>query len=192
MIFKFSLQEKYSDGTIFCDGIIYPVHSFVLATCSKYFEEIFEKCPKGNSKQPFIVIRDISRIQVEAILSYMYKGEVVVPQKTLPDLIKAAELLKVKGLGIRENQPKIKTHKENLSLGNEKKRDRSQSPCSEATSSKKLKDEPMIENNANGSSDDNSGLDEAKPEQYAISHSLFTNLMKSIVSFVLHFSILSL
>lgn len=75
----------------------------MLGTCSDYFEEIFSRAP---CKHPFIVLKDISNVQLEALLNYMYKGEVNILQKNLPDLIRAAESLRVKGL-IVSNERKL-------------------------------------------------------------------------------------
>ncbi|MCL4158088.1 UNVERIFIED_CONTAM: hypothetical protein GTU68_017282, partial [Idotea baltica] len=88
-------QELYCDATIACHGKYFPVHRFVLTTCSEYFEEIFERT---QCKHPFIIVKDVEELQLEALLNYMYKGEVNVLQDRLPGLIRAAEALKVRGL----------------------------------------------------------------------------------------------
>ena len=98
----FIFQDCYSDATILCYGKLYPVHSFVLSTCSEYFEEIFKQCRRLNNRHPFIVVTDIHPEQMEALLNYMYKGEVNVPQEMLPELIKAAEAVKMKGLAVSD------------------------------------------------------------------------------------------
>ena len=90
-------QDMYSDATIVCHGKYYPVHRFVLSTCSDYFEEIFEKI---ECKHPFIIVKDVKVCELEALLRYMYLGEVNVLQDALPSLIKAAESLRVKGLAV--------------------------------------------------------------------------------------------
>ncbi|KAL7638348.1 UNVERIFIED_CONTAM: hypothetical protein RMT77_010918 [Armadillidium vulgare] len=92
-------KELYCDATIACQGKFFPVHRFVLSTCSEYFEEIFERT---QCKHPFIIVKDVEELQLEALLNYMYKGEVNVLQDRLPGLIRAAEALKVKGLAVSE------------------------------------------------------------------------------------------
>ena len=72
----------------------------VLIVCSEYFEEIFERT---KCNHPFIVIKDIQPSEIEALLNYMYKGEVNVLQELLPGLIKAAEALKIKGLAVPDD-----------------------------------------------------------------------------------------
>ena len=98
---KHYLQDAYSDSTILCGGNYYPVHRLVLSTCSEYFENLFDQYIRMN-KHPFIVVKDIESKHIEALLNYMYKGEVNVPQDDLPELIKSAEAFKVRGLAMPE------------------------------------------------------------------------------------------
>lgn len=88
--------------TVACEGKFYPVHKLVLSTCSEYFEKIFENTP---CKHPVIVLKDIQTDELEALLSYMYEGAVSVAQNDLARLIKAAELLRVKGLAVPDEPP---------------------------------------------------------------------------------------
>lgn len=95
--------------TIACDGKFYPVHKLVLSTCSDYFEQMFERT---NCKHPIIVLKDIRSQELEALLNYMYVGEVNVLQNELAGLIKAAECLMIKGLAVPDEAPS-KESKEN-------------------------------------------------------------------------------
>lgn len=95
-------QESYCDATIACDGKFYPVHKLVLSTCSDYFEQMFERT---NCKHPIIVLKDIRHEDLEALLNYMYVGEVNVLQNELAGLIKAAECLMIKGLAVPDEAP---------------------------------------------------------------------------------------
>ncbi|XP_047478644.1 transcription factor GAGA-like [Penaeus chinensis] len=94
-----SIRHKgfYSDATITCDGKFYPVHKLVLSSCSDYFGSIFDAT---QCKHPVIVIKDIKHEDMEALLNYMYLGEAKVARSLLPELFKAAECLKIKGLAI--------------------------------------------------------------------------------------------
>lgn len=87
----------YTDVTIACDGKFYPAHKLVLSTCSDYFHKIFERTP---CKHPVIVIKDVECKNMEALLNYMYAGVVNVSQNDLAQLIRAAELLEIKGLAV--------------------------------------------------------------------------------------------
>nr|XP_045583251.1 longitudinals lacking protein, isoforms H/M/V-like isoform X8 [Procambarus clarkii] len=95
-------KESYCDVTVACDGKFYPVHKLVLSTCSDYFEQMFERT---NCKHPIIVLKDIRHEDLEALLNYMYVGEVNVLQTDLSGLIKAAECLRIKGLAVPDESP---------------------------------------------------------------------------------------
>lgn len=99
--------------TLACEGKFYPVHKLVLSTCSEYFESMFEHTP---CKHPIIVLKDIKSDEMESLLSYMYAGVVNVAQTDLARLIKAAELLKVKGLAVPDEPPPEETRKNSSPL----------------------------------------------------------------------------
>lgn len=88
--------------TVACEGKFYPVHKLVLSTCSEYFEKIFENTP---CKHPVIVLKDVNRSDLEALFCYMYEGAVSVAQSNLGRLIKAAEVLRIKGLAVPDEPP---------------------------------------------------------------------------------------
>ncbi|XP_045112937.1 uncharacterized protein LOC123505551 isoform X7 [Portunus trituberculatus] len=95
-------KERYTDVTVACEGKFYPVHKLVLSTCSEYFEKIFENTP---CKHPVIVLKDVNRCDLEALFCYMYEGAVSVAQSNLGRLIKAAEVLRIKGLAVPDEPP---------------------------------------------------------------------------------------
>lgn len=95
-------KHTYTDATLACDGKFYPVHKLVMSTCSDYFAEIFEKTP---CKNPVVVLKDIRKSDLDALLDYMYIGEVDVRQSELAGLIKAAECLRIKGLAVPDEDP---------------------------------------------------------------------------------------
>ncbi|XP_042233091.1 zinc finger and BTB domain-containing protein 7A-like isoform X5 [Homarus americanus] len=95
-------MERYTDVTVACEGKFYPAHKLVLSTCSDYFLKMFERTP---CKHPIIVVKDVQCRDIEALLSYMYAGVVSVAQNDLAQLIKAAELLQIKGLAVPDEPP---------------------------------------------------------------------------------------
>ncbi|XP_069944067.1 zinc finger and BTB domain-containing protein 7A isoform X11 [Cherax quadricarinatus] len=103
-------KERYTDVTLACEGKFYPVHKLVLSTCSEYFEKMFEHTP---CKHPVIVLKDVKPDELEALLSYMYAGVVSVAQNDLARLIKAAELLQIKGLAVPDEPPMKECGKKN-------------------------------------------------------------------------------
>ena len=74
----------------------------MLSACSDYFQEMFSRT---EGKHPIIVLKDIHSSDLEALLNYMYVGEVNVEQDKLSGLIKAAECLKIKGLAVPDADP---------------------------------------------------------------------------------------
>ncbi|KAK7072072.1 hypothetical protein SK128_021102 [Halocaridina rubra] len=99
-------KQSYTDVTLACDGKFYSVHKLVLSTCSDYFCAMFEKTA---CKSPVIVLKDIKSEDLEALLDYMYLGEVNVRQSDLASLIKAAENLRIKGLAVPDDEPPKKS-----------------------------------------------------------------------------------
>ncbi|XP_042224559.1 longitudinals lacking protein, isoforms A/B/D/L-like isoform X3 [Homarus americanus] len=95
-------KQAYTDVTLACDGKFYSVHKLVLSTCSDYFCAMFDKTA---CKSPVIVLKDIKCEDLEALLDYMYLGEVNVRQCDLASLIKAAENLRIKGLAVPDDEP---------------------------------------------------------------------------------------
>lgn len=57
-----------------------------------------------QSIHPFIIVTNIESGYLEALLNFMYNGEVNVLHEMLPGLIKAAEILKIKGLAVPDEE----------------------------------------------------------------------------------------
>ncbi|XP_071530854.1 uncharacterized protein [Panulirus ornatus] len=115
-------KERYTDVTVACEGKFYPVHKLVLSTCSEYFEKIFDNTP---CKHPVIVLKDVQTDELEALLSYMYEGAVSVAQNDLARLIKAAEVLRIKGLAVPDEPPISETSSKRMTQSRNASDDRS-------------------------------------------------------------------
>ena len=110
----FSFQNKniFFEG----DGQSCKAHKMILSACSPYFKALLEENP---AKHPIIILKDVPFQHLTAILEFMYAGEVNVAQvweendnenrrekqnncfcfqDQLPQFLKTAERLKVKGL----------------------------------------------------------------------------------------------
>uniref|UniRef100_A0A1A9W0V0 BTB domain-containing protein n=1 Tax=Glossina brevipalpis TaxID=37001 RepID=A0A1A9W0V0_9MUSC len=74
-------EKSFTDVTLACEG----------QTCKAHKME-------NPSKHPIIILKDVSYIHLQAILEFMYAGEVNVSQEQLPAFLKTADRLKVKGL----------------------------------------------------------------------------------------------
>ena len=94
-------KESYSDITILCEAKCLNAHKVVLCSCSPYFEAV---CKEFDKTHPVILIKDVSYDDMKALLHFMYKGEVNVPQNRLQSLVSTAESLKIKGLALNSDQ----------------------------------------------------------------------------------------
>ncbi|XP_066137930.1 protein jim lovell isoform X3 [Euwallacea fornicatus] len=101
------------DVTLVCSETSIRAHKVVLSACSPLFQRIFSENP---CKHPVIVLKDFSGWVVQAIIDFMYKGEISVIQEQLQCLMKAAESLQVRGLA---NQDPFGVDKESTSVVNQ-------------------------------------------------------------------------
>lgn len=109
---KYFQNQKFLDCTLLVEGQLVPCHKFVLDACSDYFAG-FLKNPKLDDKNIVICLpKEIKLWEIQAILSFMYNGEVCISQEGLSSLVKCAELLQVKGLCGNETSTIIPTEKE--------------------------------------------------------------------------------
>lgn len=67
---------------------------------------------KNPTKHPIVFMKDVTSRDLEALLDFMYNGEVNVPQSSLGSLIKTAEGLQIKGLAVPDDPPVSKRDKE--------------------------------------------------------------------------------
>lgn len=96
-------NEYFTDVTLACEGGSFiKCHKMVLAACSSYFQCLFSEL---QCRHPVVVLKDVRYTEIQAILEYMYKGEVSITQEEVEPLLKVAEALKVKGL-VGENNYK--------------------------------------------------------------------------------------
>lgn len=90
------LQSKtLVDVTLVCAETSIRAHKVVLSACSPFFQRVFNETP---CKHPVIVLKDFRGWIVQAIIDFMYRGEISVPQAKLQQLIQAGESLQVRGL----------------------------------------------------------------------------------------------
>lgn len=76
-------------------GQIFKAHKLILAACSKNFAELFETAPASANGSICVILEATSADNMQALLEFMYKGEVHVSQKALESFLKAAESLQV-------------------------------------------------------------------------------------------------
>lgn len=88
-------QNSLVDVTLVCADRSLRAHKVVLSACSPFFERVFNETP---CKHPTIVLKDFHGWLVQAIVDFMYRGEIAVQQQNLTQLIEAGESLQVRGL----------------------------------------------------------------------------------------------
>jgi len=103
--------RRYLDSQLFCnvtlsaEGRTVKCHQEILSACSNWFENILSSVE--NYQHPIILLKDVSFIELEYIVNFMYSGEVVVPQEEIQSFLKTAELLEIKGLLDRQEEKKV-------------------------------------------------------------------------------------
>ncbi|CAK1603097.1 unnamed protein product [Parnassius mnemosyne] len=88
-------SDDLVDVTLCCDGGKIRAHKMLLSACSSYFKEIFKENP---CQHPVIIFRNFKFEDLNAIINFMYHGEVNIFQEQLESFLVTAELLEVKGL----------------------------------------------------------------------------------------------
>lgn len=88
-------EEDLVDVTLYCEGRRIRAHKMVLSACSSYFKDIFKENP---SQHPIIIFKNVKYSDLVSLVEFMYQGEVVVLQESLPSFLHTAELLSVRGL----------------------------------------------------------------------------------------------
>ncbi|XP_034828965.1 broad-complex core protein isoforms 1/2/3/4/5-like [Maniola hyperantus] len=88
-------ENDLVDVTLCCDGGKIRAHKMLLSACSSYFRQIFKENP---CQHPVIIFRNFKFEDLNAIINFMYHGEVNIFQEQLESFLITAELLEVKGL----------------------------------------------------------------------------------------------
>lgn len=96
------------DVTLAAEGKSIQVHRLVLCACSNYFQELLSL---HWDKQAVVFLKDVKFDHLQALVDYMYRGEVNVSQDQLAAFLNTAEALKIKGLADgdrdRKNEKRI-------------------------------------------------------------------------------------
>ncbi|XP_015118621.1 zinc finger and BTB domain-containing protein 14 isoform X2 [Diachasma alloeum] len=88
-------EEGLVDVTLASDGQCLTAHKVILSASSPFFKKVFQTNP---CQHPVIILQDVHFTELEALLIFIYKGEVNIEEKKLSALLKAAETLQIRGL----------------------------------------------------------------------------------------------
>ena len=93
--------EAFVDVTLACQGSQFiKCHRVVLSACSPYFQNLLLE---HTGQHPIIILRDLQFAELQALVEFMYKGEINVLQDQIPRLLRTAEILRIRGLAEVKN-----------------------------------------------------------------------------------------
>ena len=95
-------SQEMSDVTLACDGYEIGAHKTIVSASSLFFREVIRKSKHPN---PYIYLKGVSKETLEAILKFIYNGEVTARSANLENLVNVANELKIEGL-MEENSKK--------------------------------------------------------------------------------------
>ena len=102
-------RQEFSDVTLVCgDGHQVAAHKVMLASCSKFFQGILRQ---NSHPSPLIYLDSIHPDQLDALVAFMYTGEVTIASHLLDEFLTSAQKLKVAGL-LEEEQDKVYEERE--------------------------------------------------------------------------------
>jgi len=93
-------DKDFTDLTLVCADKQVDVHKVVLASSSQFFRRVLKNIKHSH---PLIYLSGIKFKDLEAVLSFMYLGQVNLAQEDLDSFLAVAEELGVKGLTPGEN-----------------------------------------------------------------------------------------
>jgi len=101
-------EKDLLDCTLSCGPQQLQAHKLILSACSPFFRTVFKQNPHPH---PLLFLKGISYTDLQAIITFMYHGEVNVAQEDLSNFLQVAEELKVKGLSEQEKRRSSNTVK---------------------------------------------------------------------------------
>ncbi|XP_023337730.1 protein tramtrack, beta isoform isoform X7 [Eurytemora carolleeae] len=88
-------DKDFFDITLACEDDQVQAHKVILSACSPFFRSILKR---NQHQHPLLYLKGVKFSELQAVLNFMYQGEVNVAQEDLNSFLAVAEELKVKGL----------------------------------------------------------------------------------------------
>jgi len=88
-------DKDFFDVTLVCDNEQIQAHKVILSACSTFFRNVLRSNPHQH---PLLYLKGVRFSDLQAVLNFMYHGEVNVAQEELNSFLAVAEDLRVKGL----------------------------------------------------------------------------------------------
>ena len=99
-------SSEFTDVTFVCDEQLQiSAHKAVVSSCSPVLKTIINNNPHPN---PLIYLRGIKHADLQAVLQYMYLGEVNIQEEKLTEFLKLSKEFSIIGLTDNTNSFKIK------------------------------------------------------------------------------------
>jgi len=95
-------DKDFFDVTLSCDDEQIQAHKVILSACSPFFRNVLRRNPHPH---PLLYLKSVKYTDIQAVLNFMYHGEVNVAQEELNSFLAVAEDLRVKGLTQSNKQP---------------------------------------------------------------------------------------
>ena len=99
-LYDLKKDKDFTDLTLVCADKRVEVHNVVLASSSNFFKRILKDIK--HSRHPLVHLSGLKFKDLDAVLSFMYLGQVNLAQEDLDSFLALAEELEVKGLTPRE------------------------------------------------------------------------------------------
>merc|ERR1712141_691385 len=131
-------DNEFFDVTLCCDNgtDIVPAHKVILAACSPLFRKILSH--QKHQQNPLLYLKGIRLKELQAVLNFMYHGEVNVAQDSLNNFLAVAEELAVKGL-TTDSKPSNNAPDSERKKAVAKRKSVPQNPAPNASGAKKAK-----------------------------------------------------
>ena len=88
-------DQLMTDITLTAEGKKICCHKVILAACSTYFRCILDDNP---SDHPIIILKNVEWEELKLIVEFMYRGHLKASEEKLPNLLKVAKMLDIRGL----------------------------------------------------------------------------------------------
>jgi len=88
-------EKDFFDCTLSCGSRQLQAHKIILSACSPFFRSVLKQNPHQH---PLLYLKGVTFTDLQAVLNFMYHGEVNIAQEDLNTFLAVAEDLKVKGL----------------------------------------------------------------------------------------------